>query len=116
MTVELTTIAGGSIVPLTMSATADERIRHEQQRRTLTTAVTTAPLTFTVTSTADDFSFGTLRRAIDDANLNAGPDTIEFDIAPGGPQTIALLSPLPTITGPIAIDGTTQPGGASATR
>ena len=65
--------------------------------------------TFTVTTTADSGP-GSLREAISDANANAGVDAIGFDIAPGGIQTIALLSVLPTITDPVIIDGTTQPG------
>ena len=53
---------------------------------------------------------GSLRQAILDANANPGPDTIEFDIEPGGGQTIALTSPLPTLAEAVTIDGTTQPG------
>lgn len=65
--------------------------------------------TFTVTNT-NDSGAGSLRQAILDANANAGADVITFNIAPGGAQTIALLSAFPTITGPIIIDGTSQPG------
>jgi hypothetical protein len=37
--------------------------------------------------------------------------TIEFNIAPGGPQTIRPLAPLPFLNGPrVNIDATTQPG------
>ena len=53
---------------------------------------------------------GSLRQAILDANANPGPDTIEFDIEPGGAQTISLTSPLPTVADAVTIDGTTQPG------
>ena len=53
--------------------------------------------TFTVTSTADSGA-GTLRQAINDANDAGGADTIAFNIAGGGPHTIALATPLPTIT------------------
>jgi Ca2+-binding RTX toxin-like protein len=52
----------------------------------------------------------TLRDAIEDANAAAGADTIAFDIGNGGAQTIALAAPLPAITDPVTIDGTTQPG------
>src|SRR5713226_3900676 len=51
----------------------------------------------------------TLRSAIQEANALLGPDTINFMIG-GGPQTITLSSALPTITDPLIIDGTTQPG------
>ena len=111
LTVKVFSTAGGSVIPLTTAATANEADPDTTNNGALlTTNVSIAPLTFAVTSTADDFSLGTLRRAIDDANLNAGPDTIEFNIGGGGPQTIQLLSPLPAINGPITIDGTTQPG------
>jgi parallel beta-helix repeat protein len=39
-----------------------------------------------------------------------GFDEIRFSIAPGGAQTIALATPLPTIADPVRIDGTSQPG------
>src|SRR4051812_36525628 len=68
------------------------------------------PATFVVTSTGDSGP-GTLRQAILDANAAAAPnDTIDFTIGPGGVQTIAPLSPLPAITAPVTIDGTSQPG------
>jgi hypothetical protein len=67
-----------------------------------------AALTFTVINT-DDAGPGSLRQAIIDANANAGPDVISFSIA-SGPQRIVLTSQLPTITDPLTIDGTTQPG------
>ena len=79
-----------------------------------------AGLTFTVTSLADsdDASAGdgvcqtssgngavcTLRAAIQEANANAGADTIVFNI-PGAVQTITLSTVLPTITQPVVIDG-----------
>ncbi len=51
-----------------------------------------------------------LREAITAANATAGLDTVEFNIAGGGVQTIAPTSALPDITDPILIDGYTQPG------
>ncbi|HEY5640818.1 MAG TPA: hypothetical protein VIW01_12305 [Dehalococcoidia bacterium] len=82
--------------------------------------------TFTVDSTADspDFSTAdgvcdtdngagdgpcTLRAAIQQANFSAGTDTIGFSIAGAGPHTISPGSALPTITGAVIIDGTTEP-------
>ena len=54
---------------------------------------------------------GSLREAIVSANTNAGVvDTIAFNIPGAGPHSIALSSPLPTITDAVIIDGTTQPG------
>jgi parallel beta-helix repeat protein len=64
---------------------------------------------FLVTNT-NNAGAGSLRQAILDANVNPGPDTIEFDIEPGGDQSIALTSPLPTLADPVFIDGTSQPG------
>src|SRR6266571_1933276 len=73
--------------------------------------------TFTVTS-ANDSGTGSLRQAILDANSSSDRDTIEFNI-PARPgfvivPTIKPLSPLPTITQPVTIDGTTQPAGKVA--
>ena len=64
---------------------------------------------FTVTNT-DDSGPGSLRQAILDANDNPGLDTIAFNIKNGGLQIIHPTSPLPDITDPVIIDGTTQPG------
>jgi len=63
--------------------------------------------------TVSDGSASSLRQAILDANAHPGFDTIVFDIAPGGPQTISLSSPLPDVTDSVLIDGRTQPGYAS---
>lgn len=68
----------------------------------------------------------TLREAILNANNNnqsgstdCGPgngrDTIRFNIPGSGPHTIAPTSPLPTITDPVVIDATTQPGASCTT-
>ncbi|MES2356469.1 MAG: DUF4347 domain-containing protein [Pseudomonadota bacterium] len=67
--------------------------------------------TYTVTNTANSGA-GSLRQAIINANANAGTDAISFSIGSGS-QTIALTSALPTITGRVAIDGTSQTGYAS---
>jgi hypothetical protein len=67
------------------------------------------PSTFTVTNTNDDTNMGSLRWAITQANATAGPNLIDFQIGTGA-QSIAILSPLPAITLPVLIDGTTQPG------
>jgi hypothetical protein len=65
--------------------------------------------TFTVVNT-NDSGPGSLRQAILDANANGGTNTIAFDVNGGGAQTITPLSQLPALTGPVVIDGTTQPG------
>ncbi|MFY9574188.1 MAG: VCBS repeat-containing protein, partial [Blastocatellia bacterium] len=69
---------------------------------------TAAVMNFVVTNT-NDSGAGTLRKAITDANTNVGADTITFSIL-SGLQTIKPQSALPTITDPVTIDGTTQPG------
>jgi CSLREA domain-containing protein len=96
-------------------------------RGPLSWVVTTAhaaPMTFTVNTTANTSDGSctsapggcTLREAITAANNNPGPDTIAFNIPGGGVQTISLtLSSLPDITGPLTIDGYTQPGSSPNT-
>ncbi len=53
----------------------------------------------------------TLRAAIQEANANAAPDTIRFNIPGGSVPTIQPSTELPTISAPVTIDGTTQPEG-----
>ncbi len=79
-----------------------------------------AATTFTV-NTTDDSDDGTcdaahcsLREAINAANGSAGADTIAFNIPGSGIRIIAPASPLPTITDPVTVDGTTQPGFAGS--
>ena len=63
--------------------------------------------TFTVTNT-NGGGAGSLRQAVEDANANAGADTIKFNIPGNGPHTIAPDEMLPEITGPVTIDGYSQ--------
>ena len=65
--------------------------------------------TFVVTNTSDSGA-GSLREAINQANDNTGPDTIEFDIPGVGPHTIQPAAGLPEITDAVIIDGFTQSG------
>ena len=69
---------------------------------------------FVVDSTADDIDANdgetTLREAITNANLNAGADSIHFDLPGNAPFTIQPTSALPIISGDLTIDGTTQSG------
>ncbi|HYY59410.1 MAG TPA: Calx-beta domain-containing protein, partial [Pyrinomonadaceae bacterium] len=69
---------------------------------------------FTVTTTADNGNNaaptpGSLRQAIINANATAALDFIKFNIG-SGLKTIKPPTPLPTITQPVYIDGTSQPG------
>jgi parallel beta-helix repeat protein len=63
------------------------------------------PSTFVVT-TLSDGGAGSLRQAIQQANVHAGADVISFDVA----GTIELSSALPAVTGEVDLDGTTAPG------
>ncbi len=81
---------------------------------------TAAAATFIVNKT-DDHNDGvcdtgdcTLREAINAANANAGADVLTFNIPGAGAHTINLTSVLPTISDPVTIDGTTQPGFAGS--
>src|SRR5262249_10267549 len=65
--------------------------------------------TYTVTKTSASGG-GSLRQAILDANTNAGPDTIDFNIPGSGPFVITPLTLLPPLAGGTTLDGTTQPG------
>jgi hypothetical protein len=71
------------------------------------------PLIWTVTNTSDSGA-GSLRDAINSANLNGIAVTIRFRIRPGGAQTIQVGSggngALPATGVPVVIDGTTQSG------
>src|SRR6266550_2871304 len=58
----------------------------------------------------NDSGAGSLRQSILDANNNSGPDTIVFDIPGTNVHIISPASPLPPITDPAIIDGTTQSG------
>ncbi|HEV3229185.1 MAG TPA: PKD domain-containing protein [Solirubrobacteraceae bacterium] len=75
----------------------------------LAAAVGNAGASTLMVTTAADSGPGSLRSAIQSANAQAGSDVIDFSIGSGS-QTIAPASPLPAITGPVVVDGTTQPG------
>ncbi len=68
--------------------------------------------TFVVINTSDAGA-NSLRDAITQANAHSG-STIAFAITGGGVQTITLMTSLPTITGNVTVDGTTEPGYAGA--
>src|SRR5205823_313903 len=62
-----------------------------------------------VVTTLLDSGPGSLRQAILDADANSGPAIIRFAIGTGK-ATINLAFPLPAITEPVILDGTSQPG------
>ncbi len=80
----------------------------------LAVATISTAATFTVTNT-NDSGAGSLRQAILDANANPGLDTIAFNISGSGVHTIALSTTLDTITGPVFLDGYSQPGASANT-
>jgi hypothetical protein len=86
----------------------DDLVILRKGRITPAIALTAPQATFTVMNTMDAGA-GSLRDAIDQANMNAGLDTIDFQIGTGI-ANIAPMSALPTITDAVLIDGTTQTG------
>jgi len=64
----------------------------------------------TTVSNRNDSGPGSLRDAILFANSHLGPDVIDFAIPGSGVHVISPLTPLPTITDPLTIDGYTQLG------
>ena len=99
--ITVTTDADNQIVEFNPSGTGETN-------NTATLTVNSTLATYTVNSTADSGA-GSLRDAIDYVDTHGGGTTIAFDFGTG-PQTIDLLSPLPAITAPLTIDGTTEPG------
>jgi len=80
----------------------------------LAPAIRSQALTLPVTNTADGGA-GSLRQTLLQANIANGPDTIVFAIPGNGPHTIRPQSPLPTLTGPVTIDGYTQGSNTATT-
>ena len=70
--------------------------------------------TITVTN-ASDGNAGSLRWAIQDAELQPDHDTIKFDIPGAGAHKITLAADLPALTQPAMIKGYSQPGAVKAT-
>jgi titin len=69
----------------------------------------TTPTVFMVTNT-NDSGAGSLRQAILDSNATPGADSIAFNIPGAGSHLITVGSALPTVTDPVNLDATTQPG------
>jgi uncharacterized repeat protein (TIGR01451 family) len=98
---------------VTNKAMATSQQRDPNAANSLATTITDVSanaLTFTVTNTANSGA-GSLRDALAASNSNIGStNTIQFNIPGSGPFVITPLTPLPTITVPVVIDGTSQPG------
>ena len=74
---------------------------------------------FLVKNTLDDpmaLDPNSLRSVIMQANAAGGTNTISFNIAASGVQTINLTKPLPALISPVTVDGTSEPGGGTAPR
>jgi hypothetical protein len=92
-----------------------EPISDVQSSRKRSEIVQTPSLPATISSifsvtTTEDTGLGSLRKAITDANNSAGLDVIQFNIPVSGVCTLMPQSPLPGISDPVIIDGTTQSG------
>ena len=99
------------LLTVTMTAQADESDPVPANNAVaVNTSVIGGSSSFIVTNT-NDAGAGSLRQAIENANASVGTDLITFAIPGAGVvHTINLQSPLPTITGPATIDGTSQTG------
>jgi uncharacterized delta-60 repeat protein len=67
-----------------------------------------------VVSAPGDSGPGTLRQALLDANDSPDENLIVFNLPGPAPYAIHLLSPLPQITSPVILDGSSQPGFAGS--
>lgn len=76
----------------------------------VTPAIFAGPGSNTTVTSAADSGPGSLRQAILNANASGNSANINFNIPGPAPYIINLLSPLPTISNGIYIDGTTQTG------
>jgi hypothetical protein len=72
-------------------------------------------VSFVVVLEDDDGAPGTLRRAIEHANLTPGVQVIKFNIPGSYLHVLAPYYNLPAITDPVVIDGFTQPGASANT-
>jgi uncharacterized protein (TIGR03437 family) len=103
-----------ALLPMRLNADAlSDLILLKSGPNKLAAVMSEAGMTFTASST-NDSGPGSFRQAILDANANAGADMIVFNLPGSGPHTITPASPLPVVTDPVTIDGTTQPGFAGA--
>lgn len=100
-----------AILPMRLNVDALSDLVVLRKGQSTPTIVMTEPLaTFVVTNT-NDSGAGSFRQAILDANNSPGADAISFNIPSSGVPTITPLVTLPTISGAVTIDGTTQGAG-----
>lgn len=105
-----------AVLPLRLNGDALSDLVVLREGSSTPSVVMTGPgMVVTVTTTSEDGDCQpgnecSLRNAMLLANSQAGVNRVEFNINGGGPATILVTQLLPTITRPITIDGTTQPG------
>lgn len=68
-----------------------------------------------VVTTTSDAGPGSLRAAIERANLTGDRNRIRFALPGTGVRTIRLATPLPAVTRPVVVDGYTQKGARPST-
>ena len=110
VTILVTPTALGTISNTATVTTTSEDPIAANNTATADTLVVNPSLSFVVTNT-NNAGAGSFRQAILDANANvSGQDSIVFGIPGPGPYVIRPTSPLPTITDPVSIFGTSQAG------
>ena len=102
-----TTVAVGQVVTATATRLASPTDTSEFSACRTVTALSVPSVTVTNTN---DSGAGSLRQAITGANSDSDLDQIIFNISGGGVKTISPVTPLPTLTNPVIIDGLSQPG------
>lgn len=117
VTINVTPTAAGTITNTATVTSDNPDSNSANNSATATTTVQSAPIIVTNTN---DSGTGSLREAILTSNASTGTkETIAFNIpvpssspppSANTPRTITPLSALPTISDPVIIDGTTQPG------
>ena len=101
-------------VTVTVASVSSNTGENTPPVETFPSTPTEVPFTMVVTNPFDSGP-GSLRQAIINANSHTGfGDTIAFRIPGTGVHTITPLSPLPAMTEPVIIDGTTQAGYAGS--
>ncbi len=102
----------GGVVNGTAGVTATTSDPNPSNNAAFTQITVTAGASTLVVTNTNDSGPGSLRLAIVQANDSGPRDTIAFNIPGTGVHTIrpTSVTPLPGITQPVVIDGTTQPG------
>jgi hypothetical protein len=99
-----------AVLPMRLNGDALSDLTVLTNGRTTPAVVMNQPEATIVVTNTNGSGPGSLQFAILDANETPGADLISFNIPGPGPFTIKPTNTLPTITDPVTIDGTTQPG------